>query len=489
MKLRLNSKIDPQSNDAGLFGLYRWYHAREGMTLQLHPTKVVILMLIMAVITYAAAVGGAYYLRSQRPYNQITLTDIALFPLRWEKIQENAGRTNLEHGKALFEDKKFGEAMHMLRAGLRRAPDDHEARKMLAIIYQAKGNSEDATNVLGIGLDYGYPNDREYVDILIALLALREDYSAIGDIARKLRHFPQTREDPERWKKLAELELNSLKRERNFEEMLEYAHEMQVMEPDSPQYKDLEVLALTMLGFEDEAQALLDETPLARQHSPYHRYLQSLMAMQASQLETMDELQDDLMRWPTRPYILQAQMIIELDHAGLEERRDQRIQDYFELYEANPPAMETGVRLFNEHLSIEQIDDILSKLEGQGADSVGIMRLYAIQARLLAGQAKAAQDYYQMWVQDERVGKQLSQYDWLKQLLLVVTQKREDDRKTLWDMTRDKRYPNAIYIASVQALLAGNDLETAERIAENGLLYYPHNQQLAELRRQAASGR
>lgn len=489
MKLRLNRKIDSKSNDAGLFGLYRFYHARDGMTLQLHPWRVLTVLAILAMFAYIGAVSVAYYVRSQEPYNKITFTDVALFPFRYEQISEKVGQSNLEHGKARFEDKDYKSALVLLRGGLKRAPGDHEARKMLAMIYQAAGNSEAATNILGIGLDYGYPEDQEYVDILLTLLALREDYGGFGEISYKLRQFPQVQKNEERWEALADLELKVLKRERDYEQMLEFSREMQAAEPDDPQYRDLEALSLIMLGFNEEARGIMEDMPLARRHSPQFRYLEAMMAMQNSDFEAMEELNDKIMQWPTKPFTLQAQLIKEMDYAGLVDRRDQRLKEFLEQHQQEPLALELAVRLFYENLGVDKIDAILARLNDFAPERAIGLQLYAIQARLFAGQPQIAQQKYNAWVQHEQVAKQLSKYDWLDQLLTVLNEKREDDRKTFWDLTRENRYPNSTYIVSVRALLEGKDYETAERIAENGLLYYPHNETLAKLRREAASAR
>jgi len=487
MKLRLNAKIDSKSSDAGLFGLYRFYHAREGMTLQLHPWKVLYIFAIMAVIGYIGAVGGAYYIRSKRPHNTITLADFAL-PWKWSGISEKAGKTNLAHGKELFESEQYPEAMHMLRAGLRRAPGDHEARKQLAIIYQAYGNSEGATNVLGIGLDYGYPDDTDYIDLLLGLLALREDYGAFGDITYKLRQFPEVREDKERWERLAKWELETHKRERDYEQMLAYAREMQEYSPDKPEYDDLEALALIKLGFDSEALAVMESMPLGRQHSPHYRFLEAMMALQGGDIDELEELMDTIMRWPTQPYTLQTQAILELDYADMPDRRDAYLQQYLEQYQDNAAAIELAIRIFNEHLGVERTDALIARLDQLEPSRTAGMQLFAIQSRLLDGQFTSAREVFKEWVQHEEVKKQLSKYEWLQQLLTVLTEKREDDRKALWDLTRQRRFPNSVYVVCARALVEGEDYATAERIAENGLLFYPHDKTLSTLRRDAVSG-
>ncbi|GHC09976.1 tetratricopeptide repeat protein [Cerasicoccus arenae] len=484
MRLRFKRKLDGTTI---LFGLFRMYRSRGDLTIQINAKRLLVLGLILAGFTYAGLVTAVYIRRSSRPYNQITFADVAL-PWRWPSLSEKAGTTNLKHGKALFEEKDYAGALHMLRSGLTRKPGDHEARLMLAKLYQAAGKSEPATNVLGIGLNYGYPENREYIDVLLVLLGMREDYASIGEIAKKLRRFPEVKEDQRRWLALSDLELSALKHQRNFEELLDYSREMHAIDPDDKRFEDLEMIALIKLGFIDEAQSIMNTMPLGRQHSPHFRYLQAMIALQTDDLARMDEILATLMEWPTDPFTLQAQIILEINYADLFERRDVLLNQYLKKHSNNPNALELAIRLFGQYLELKQIDEILLQLASFDADKARNMQLYAIQARLHVGQPAKAKQLYQEWMQQEEVADQVEKMAWFEKLLTVLVEKRQDDRVALWDMTRESRLPSTAYVTCVRSLLQTGDYETAERIAENGLLFYPHNKLLADFRREAIAG-
>lgn len=483
--MRLQLKPGLSSKDDARFGLYRLYHGRRGVVMQFDPLRLGVVLLLTAIVLYTAGVAVAYRMRSQRPYNQIELADLAL-PWRWPTLSEKAGRTNLAHGKALFAEEDWTAAMHLLRAGLRRAPDDYEARLLLAQVYQMYGQSEAATNILDIGLDYGVPEDKEYVETLLALLAVREDFTTFVYVSRKLRTAPEIQYDPERWQALADLELSILKKERNFSQILDYAREMRKHDSENAEYQDLEILALIRLGLLEQAEPAIAALPLARQHSPNSRFLEAMLALNQKQFETLDGLSETLMEWPTQPYTLQAQLIRELDYAKQPERRDRLMREFIGQYQGNYQALALAISVFEEFLTVKETDQLLAQMKSLNPESSAQLDYYAIQARLLANDPEGAQRVYQRWILDEAMQKQAGKYDWLGQLIAVLSAKRQDDRLVLRELMRDQRYPSNAYTTAAKALANSGDFKTAERIAENGLLYYPHNEPLARLKRLAS---
>ncbi|WP_309387428.1 tetratricopeptide repeat protein [Cerasicoccus frondis] len=487
LRFRRNLKKLGTTGPGGLFRLSKdKSRTRAHLTLHIDPVRLLVLLGILAIIGYIGAVIAAYSIRSKRPHNQITLMDIAL-PWNWSGLDEKAGETNLAHGKALFEEQDYKNALYLLRNGLKRKPDDLEARLMLAQLNHAIGASEDATNILDIGLNYGYPDDPKYTQLLLVLLALREDFESISSVSRKLRAFPEVKEDPELWEKLADIELNALKKMRNFEQLLIYAQDMRKIDPDESRYVDLELLSKIKLGFIDETLAEMDELSLARKHSPQYRYLEAMIALQTDDAEALEDHIDAIMRWPTKPYPLQAQTVLELDYANLPEQRDQRIDQYLKQYSHASPPLIMGLRLFYQFLTVEEVDALLEQIASLSPDDDSSLQLIAIQSRVLAGRYTEARRLYDAWL-SEASEEQTARLQWLGQLLITLEEKRQDDRVALWE-TMHQRHANDAYQLAVQALMAADDFETAERIAENGLQFYPHDLELAEMRREALAQR
>lgn len=490
MKLRFKRQLK-KSGSTILFGLLRITKSKGkgwgSATVNVDPIRLLALIGVLAVLGYIGGVAAAYSIRSKRPYNEITLTDIA-FPWNWSGLSEKAGNTNLTHGKALMEEGDYRNALHMLRSGLMRKPDDHDARFMLAQIYQAIGQSEAATNILDIGLNYGPPEDPQYTQFLLVLLAMREDYESISSVSRKLRAFPQVRDDADMWKKLADLELNALKKSRDFEKLLEYAEEMRAIDPNEPRYEDLEILSKIKLGFIDDAVAQMETQPLARKHSPQYRYLEAMIALQTDDLAALDKHYDAIMKWPTNPYPLQGQMIIELDYAGLNDRRDQRIAEYLDNYARNAAALELGLRLFYRFQDVAQNDALVASISALQPDKAQNLALVAIQSRIQDQRYTEANQMFQQWL-SEVPEESSKQYKWLNQLLITLIEKRQDDRLDLVKYMQENRLPNEAYKITADTLFDAGDYETAEHIAESGLQFYPHDEDLATLRRESLAQR
>jgi len=485
IKIKFDSKLSSDQDGALPFGLIRIYRSRSKFVVSFHPWKMLAVLAFVAVTGYIVAVAALYSVRAQRPHNQIEVADIAL-PWNWSSISEKAGQTNLAHGKAMFEAKNYGAALHMIRAGLKRAPNDHEARLMLAQIYHGAGVSDAATNILGQGLNYGYPNDDAYIKLLLILLAMRENYSEIADIADKLRSFPEIQDNRERWSQVAEMQLNALKKERDFERMLNFTREMQREFPNDTEYRDLETLSLIKLGFIDEAVTMLAAYPLARKHSPQFWYLQSMLGIELDDAELIDEASNRVMNWPTNPHTLQAQLITELAYADLIARRDAALDQYLERYANSAEPLQLALKFFSDQFSVEQTDAIIEKVTKLKGGKPPRIDIYAVQARLLAGDGESAGDLLEQMLAEEGMAESAEKLDWMKQLVKVVNEQAQNDRKAFWDYSRNERLPAEAYITSARALLVADDRETALRISENGLHYYPFNEDLAELRNEAS---
>ncbi|MEO0794260.1 MAG: tetratricopeptide repeat protein [Verrucomicrobiota bacterium] len=486
MKLSPNAKLKSTDEGAMLFGLVRILSRRKGYAIQFNPIKLLIVLTVVTVVGYIVAVSVAYSIRSKRPHNQIAFTDFAL-PWNWPDLSEKAGQTNIAYGKALFEEQEYFDAMYMLRAGLKRYPNDQDARFKLAQIYSAAGKSIDATNILSAGLEYGYPENKEYVQALMLILTHRQDFAEFADVTKKLRSFPEVQEDEETWDKLVDLELKAMQKEGDYEQILEFAQEMLAKNPGSVKYEDLETLALIKMGFMEEARDRIDSLPMARKHTVHFPYLLGMLALETGDYEGLKPYLQSISRWPTKPYPLQVQMIRELDLADLVDERDTMTNVYIEQYANNPAALELLLAHFIKSFSIERTDKILTLIAAADPAKAKGMTMFAIEARLYNGQPESARQIYNTWTKDEMVAERIEEFQWLDTLITVLTEQSQNERKSLWDLTRTKRHALGSYYVITRSLLGAGDYETALRVSENGLHYFPHDSELAENREEASA--
>ncbi|MGJ3244410.1 MAG: tetratricopeptide repeat protein [Opitutales bacterium] len=134
---------------------------------EINPLRLFVLLAVLAVTTYVTASIVLYVRESRKPNNQITYLDIAL-PFRWPDLAYKRGLARIETGMQRLENQEFRSAIHLLRAGLRRVPEDLEARFTLAQLYAGARLVDQAYALLRGGLEFGYPEEDGYIPMLIA---------------------------------------------------------------------------------------------------------------------------------------------------------------------------------------------------------------------------------------------------------------------------------------------------------------------------------
>ena len=125
-------------------------------------------------------VGGialhAWFQRN--PYNQVSLGDTLLMPVRWQHVRELRGRAMIEEGLAAVRAQRWGDGSALLAGGLARAPHDWRARLALTQFYLGTNRREYALKLLTEDLAWGYPG-RSYLTTLFAIAAEGEDYEIV----------------------------------------------------------------------------------------------------------------------------------------------------------------------------------------------------------------------------------------------------------------------------------------------------------------------
>jgi hypothetical protein len=139
-------------------------------------------------LAFAAYLAGAAFIVAQldarSPHNRIGYLDLVL-PTRWSNLDRLRGEAMLAEAKEALESGNYRDGLALLRAGLARAPDDHESRLLLVSAYSSGNLRAVGLEILGEGLDYGYPGKR-YAELLLRLLTLSGLYGEAADTALRL---------------------------------------------------------------------------------------------------------------------------------------------------------------------------------------------------------------------------------------------------------------------------------------------------------------
>lgn len=131
-------------------------------------------MLLSAVLAYFAGTAVLFLWLDRRPYNFVRYGDL-INPWRWSEIPVLRGKAFIAEGIDDMNANRWSGGVMKLNAGLRRYPQDSNARFKLASFFLAVNSRVRALNLLSDGMDYGYPG-RSYMKLILQLAASAEDY-------------------------------------------------------------------------------------------------------------------------------------------------------------------------------------------------------------------------------------------------------------------------------------------------------------------------
>ncbi len=90
---------------------------------------------VLTIGGYLGAATALYVWLDRQPQNQVTWTDVATAPVRWEHFRRKRGDTSIAQAMARLQAGDYVEAFHGLRVGLARAPGNFRGRILLARLY------------------------------------------------------------------------------------------------------------------------------------------------------------------------------------------------------------------------------------------------------------------------------------------------------------------------------------------------------------------
>jgi hypothetical protein len=129
----------------------------------------------LTVVAYFSGAAALWIWLDQRPYNNITYTDLIL-PTRWSEIEKLRGRALVAEGMDDIKAARWGAGLAKLRTGVARNPDEIEGRIVLADLFTAMKARKQVIEVYDGGLATKYPG-RTYLEAMIKSAALSEDYA------------------------------------------------------------------------------------------------------------------------------------------------------------------------------------------------------------------------------------------------------------------------------------------------------------------------
>lgn len=139
---------------------------------------------VLAGLYAAGAASLGIYYKHIRGFSDVRYRDVAM-PNRWHRVNATIGHHLIALALESFQRHDYPAGLHLLRAGLRKAPTHRGARWALAQIHFERGEYEAAQNLLMSGLAH-HSRDPDYVAKLLQFLFRRQLDTIAKEICDRL---------------------------------------------------------------------------------------------------------------------------------------------------------------------------------------------------------------------------------------------------------------------------------------------------------------
>ncbi|NDV61143.1 hypothetical protein G0Q06_01625 [Puniceicoccales bacterium CK1056] len=147
--------------------------------------RVIILMVLLGVFGWMGkSVGLYYFFKNVRDFEDVSFTDMVLFPANRSNVRIQQGNYQIDQGKAALEREDYRRAFSLLREGVARSPANIEGRMLLAQVY-AGWRPDLATDILVGGVQYGL-EDPDFIKLMSTLLLMSKEDDRILELTDKL---------------------------------------------------------------------------------------------------------------------------------------------------------------------------------------------------------------------------------------------------------------------------------------------------------------
>ncbi len=169
-KSQKRERFSSHSSRTSIWRLWVRARLRGGRTrVKIYWKRILVVLGLLAVAGWMSLALAAYlFLKQKHDFKDISYLNLVL-PHRWPEHRRALGRHYIAKAKQALSDRNIADAYHFFSAGVSRAPEDIEARRLFAAINSRIGRSAVAAKLLIAGFPHGY-TDVEYVRQTFAVL-------------------------------------------------------------------------------------------------------------------------------------------------------------------------------------------------------------------------------------------------------------------------------------------------------------------------------
>lgn len=488
MKIQLLFRPPENRTEDHWLKLWSHYRSREsGATVvELYVFRLLPYTIAGCIAAYFTMALVLFVWISRKPQKDVGYWDVVVMPFDWDEFERKRGRLYIESGNQDIKDTKYQEGVMKIRLGLKKYPEDREARIFLAQVYYVAGLVSAAHDLLMEGIEIGMI-DQDFLRAFFQLCYESDAYESMlnaSNLALEDMEFSASADNRyfiNRYKTAALIELGRA------DEAYAIAHSIN-NDPDAiRRMVDAEYLALVKLGEPIDALGVLekwrfrmDSTNVQLQSLFIDAYIELNDSKNTKsaieELINFDRLNPDL-------YILAMK---KWHQAENQEQLENLFTKYMLLFGWDPGNLRKVNNFVTSVREIELVEEVLrlTRKRGLGEEIILFNLFYAYLMDGRWDEASGVLDLLEASLDTfSPVDQKLVAIG--ETIILLKREKRDNLRLILLQELRRLRASIPFYM-TVGSILTESELyEVALDTLEQGLAIFPHSKQIETAYREA----
>lgn len=466
----------------GIWGVYERDPGSRVKGLALSVRGVLRFVGVCLLASYLAGAIGLYVWFARNPYNQVTLLDTVLLPVRWSHVREVRGRMMIAEGLDDLKAKRWGEANFKLTIGLIKAPHDLRARLALAQFNLMANRRTDALKILTEDLDHGYPG-RKFLELMFSIASEGEEFDLVVSTCDR---FAKAAGADASW--LTVQRIQALVRGGRADEVASLPETIDEQGDDL--LREARLLALLELKRPAEAVAYLDRwSKRPKIDGAQIARLQVRAYREAGDLAGMERAWNAFRALAPSDARTYAYGVVQRALAGQTAEANAALDDYFLRFSGAVENIALLAGALVEAKAPALVERCMREARAHGFAPVPL-EVALLQAQLATGDWTGASRTL------ARVQPLVNQKDpmerfvaeWLTNLVGVVSHTDQAPEEALLGFLRDHRISMRIYRQTCEPLVLARKFAVAQQVLELAERAYPASKSLGALRRQVTEG-
>lgn len=436
----------------------------------------------LIVLAYVAGTIALTIFWGNRPHSPITYVDVA-WPGNWKNIRPKKGQMVIAQADEYFEKGKMREAFFLYRSGLRMYPADQNARLVYAKMLASANMLERAGNVLAEGLDYGYPENEEYLSILLQIISLQQNQVLLTEIAPKLLETEEIAGNPKKKYALLQQYMQAQILSGDYLGAIATGESINA-DPDAPfDGHNVIIASYLRMGAIDQAEAYIASLDEKTRQQPDLRLLEASTLAQSGQIdEMMSVLRQLFQDYPSgwKIQLSALQLIIRF-------APPKQAEAYMDLFTSthlgNPQAL-SGLAVFLTDLpDSKRMKHMLDFITEQRPQMAPSFEFFLVQALLTEGKFQESKKLYNNFILKVPAdSKEINVIHAFGQILSATTDGGSGARTELLKILRAERFPPEVYWEAAHAMQMAGYEDTALEVLNVAADLYPTHPSLIALR-------